>query len=177
MRAPAFTTSPLLFSRSAYHGHCLQSAKTIRVHYAKRPVAFKQWHASSSPDSERGGTTPDDDALSLELRNKVNELFGSRQNVTIELEADSNVQFKVRKREVEDEYRQTKAAWSVIGSIVALSVAAGIAFIALYATGAVHGSPNERRYDMPTFGKSSYINPYELLEENQGLQDDQVLSD
>ncbi|CDF32093.1 unnamed protein product [Chondrus crispus] len=172
----AFSPSLVLSPCRGYHGNFIHFSKTTRVYHANRVKVSRRWHASSIPEPEQGGNTADDDALNLELRNKVNELFGSRQNVSIEMEADSNVQFRVRKREVEYEYRQTKAAWSVIGSVAALSVAAGIAFIVLYATGAVHGSPNERRYDMPTFGTTSYIDPYELLEEESQFQDDQTLS-
>lgn len=151
----------------------LMDAKGLR--FGKRRVFAKPWRASSIPEPEQSGGMADDDALSLELRNKVNELFGSRQNVTIEMETDSGVQFNVRKTDVEAEYGQSKAAWSVIGSIAVLSVVAGIAFIALYTSGAVHGSKNERRYDMPTYGKNSYINPYELLEEDRQFQDARAL--
>lgn len=151
--------------------------ETKDFQFGKPRLLVRPWRASSIPEPDQSGSTADDDALNLELRNKVNELFGSRQNVSIEMETDSGVQFTVRKREVEVKYRETKAAWSVVGSIAVLSVVAGLAFIALYATGAVHGSPNERRYDMPTYGKNSYINPYELLEEDRQFQDARALSD
>lgn len=129
---------------------------------------------SSSQDPELSGNSEEDDALNRELQQKVIELFGSRQNVSIDVETDSGVQFIVRKREVAADYRQSKAAWTVITSIAVLSVVAGVAFTLLLYTGAVHGSDQTvRRYEMPTYGKSSYIDPYELLEDDREFQDAQ----
>lgn len=174
MNHMAFAASIAIFPRKR---RVMALTDSRQVHFGTPQRPPRIIRASSIPEPEQSGSTADDEELNLELQKKVNELFGSRQNVSIEMETDAGVQFTVRKREVEDEYRQTKAAWSVIGSIAALSVVAGIAFIALYASGAVHGSPNERRYDMPTYGKSSYINPYELLEEDRQFQDARALTE
>lgn len=140
-----------------------------------RPVKVRNrtvCHMSSRPDRELSGNSAEDEALQKELQQKVKELFGSRQNISIDVETDSGVQFIVRRRAVEADMRQTKAAWSIITSVAIISVVAGVAFIALFYSGAVHGSDQSTsKYDMPTYGKSSYINPYELLEDERELQE------
>lgn len=139
-----------------------------------RPIL---WRASSIPESEQSGSSAEDDRLSLELRKKVNELFGGRQNVKIEMETDSNVQFTVHNKDYGTGYQQTRYAWTLISSIAVISVVAGLAFAALFYSGAVHGSDQERRYEMPTYGKSSYVNPYELFEEDGQFKDANILPD
>lgn len=138
------------------------------------------WRASSLPPPPSSSNDPEDDALSRELRAKVNELFGGRHNVTIDIEPDSDsgrVQFTVRNRPLAAAHAQHQAqvrmAWNVITSIAVMSVVAGLAFVALFYSGAVHGAGEaERRYEMPTYGKSSYVDPYRLLEEErQAMQE------
>lgn len=93
------------------------------------------------------------------------------------METDSSVQFMVRNRNYGTEYRQTRYAWTVISSIAVISVVAGLAFAALFYSGAVHGSDQERRYEMPTYGRGSYVNPYELFEEDRQFKDSNTLPD
>ena len=57
-----------------------------------------------------------------------------------------------------------------------MSIVAGFIFTFLYYNGAVHGSSSAdaRRYDMPTYGTASYIDPYKLLdEERKAAENDQ----
>lgn len=152
--------------------------RVSRPSTVKRRFQRKIWHASQNRDSERSGIPADDEILNKELQKKVNELFGGRQNVKIEMEQDSSVQFTVRNRGIGSSYDETKAAWTVIGSITAFSLVVGIIFTIMFYSGAVHGSDqDDRRYDMPTYGKSSFINPYELLDEDREFQDAQMLPD
>lgn len=170
MSALAFSTPSLL--HRPFH-----LTRTPSTHHFSTPLPTSRplWRASSLPTPPSSSNEPDDDALSRELRAKVNELFGGRQNVTIEMESDSGgVQFNVRNRpSAAQQQSQTRMAWTVIGSIAIMSVVAGLAFVALVYSGAVHGADEaHRRYDMPTYGKSSYVDPYKLLDdERRALQD------
>lgn len=176
MFTAAFTTPMYLRGSNAFHPVTTQiRPRGFSTTYL--PSRTVLWRASSIPESEKSGGSAEDDTLSVEFRQKVNELFGGRQNVKIEMEADSGVQFTVRNKNYGTDYQQTKYAWAVISSIAVISVVAGLAFAVLFYSGAVHGSDQqERRYEMPTYGKSSYINPYELIEERQ-LRDANVLPD
>lgn len=111
----------------------------------------------------------------MELRKKVDELFGSRSNVTINVESDGDVLFNVRRASQDPNWDDQNTAWTIIRSILALSLCAGVVFTALYYSGAVHGaSQSERHYEMPTYGTRSYIEPYDLLDaERLQLQDTQ----
>lgn len=144
--------------------------------------------ASALPEPGSGGnTTPDDEVLQSELRAKVNELYGGRQNVRINVESDSPTVELVgranrfnRKNAIETNgtvkpvaewFRSTRY---IITFIVVVSLITGSFFTALYYSGAVHGfdSSDGGQYEMPTYGKSSYIDPYELLDsEARALQD------
>lgn len=174
MRCHAFA-SPLVPTRRVAHGAPLR-VRRQRFAIAKSLSPVYSLSMSSIPEPERNGSSADDEALNTELQKKVNELFGSRQNISIDVETDSGVQFTVRKNQVRADYDQTKAAWSVITSIAILSIIAGVVFTAMYYSGAIHGSdPTTKRYDMPAYGKSSYVNPYELLEEDRQMQEAQSL--
>lgn len=128
------------------------------------------WRASGIPEPERPAGSSDDDRLNRELRAKVEELFGNRKNVTIDMDTESGVQFVVQKAGAASESQQVKAAWTVIISTGVISIAAGILFTALYYTGAIHGSdPIDKRYEMPTYGSRSYIDPYQLLDDDTEL--------
>ncbi|KAI0561945.1 hypothetical protein FGB62_69g239 [Gracilaria domingensis] len=141
---------------------------TKRAHVARAP----SWRASGIPEPERAGSSADDERLSQELQAKVRELFGSRNNVTIDINADSDVQFVVQREDPALDAQQRKSAWAVIWSVGVISVAVGILFTALYYSGAVHGSfDSDKRYEMPTYGSHSYIDPYQLLEEGRQEQD------
>ncbi|PXF49062.1 hypothetical protein BWQ96_01200 [Gracilariopsis chorda] len=142
--------------------------------YRKRPhiVRASSWRASGIPEPESTGSSADDERLSQELQAKVTELFGSRNNITIDMNTDSDVQFIVQRSVASTEARQKRAAWSVIISVAVISVAAGVLFTAMYYAGAVHGSEDsDGRYEMPTYGTQSYIDPYRLLEEDRQIQE------
>lgn len=171
----AFTPiAPLLLHSKAATSR-LYGAPCPRQVRVSRPICAPSWHASSRPGPGSAGSSSEDDRLNSELQEKVNELFGSRKNVSIDIETDSGVQFTVRRGQDALEYQQMKNAWSVFISVGVISVAAGVIFMALYYSGAVHGSqtPN-RQYEMPTYGTRSYINPYEVLEEDRQFQDSQA---
>lgn len=105
------------------------------------------------------------------MQAKVKELFGSRNNITIDMNTDSDVQFIVQGSAADTEAKQKSAAWSVIISVGVISVVAGVLFTAMYYAGAVHGSEDsDGRYEMPTYGTQSYIDPYQLLEEERQIQ-------
>lgn len=147
------------------------------------------WRASLSPDPNNPAPADDDDALQEDLSAKVQELFGGRQNVTIDVEPDSNVRFIVRDnaRPAQQRRRQRqqpqqqqqqqdgqsavvqrlRSPWYIVSSIAVVSLVTGAVFTALYYSGAVHGydGSDPGHYEMPTYGKSSYIDPYELLEQ------------
>ncbi len=106
----------------------------------------------------------DDAELQRQLRAKVKELFGGSENVSILVTGD-RAEFTVRRAPNGETPSSYKTALATVASIAVISVVAGILFAYLYSTGAVHGSPQpQRRYDMPQFSTSSYIDPYELLE-------------
>lgn len=151
--------------------------------------------ASSLPDN-KGRATPDDETLQSELRAKVNELYGGRQNVRIDVDTDSStVQFTVRNRARPPVYssRNTIASSSspsagngnepitdlfrstryILTFIAVVSLVTGTFFTALYYSGAIHGfdRSNDSHYEMPAYGTDSYIDPYELLDqESKTLQ-------
>jgi len=154
--------------------HAISSTKRQHKHGARQHTQHQRttWHASSIPEPERAGNPTDDDVLNAALRNKVNELYGNRNNVTIDVEMDGEAMFNVRRGPKGADWDETKSAWMVIRSILVLSACAGIVFTALYYSGAVHGSSqSERRYEMPTYGSRSYIDPYEMLNDDRQLQD------
>lgn len=120
---------------------------------------------------------PEDDALQSDLQAKVNELFGGRQNVTIDMNTDSEVQFTVnrngRSGRAVVEPSVDRFRWYVFTSLVVVSVVTGAFFTALYYSGAVHGldPTDDRHYEMPSYGSGSYIDPYELLQHDREFQD------
>lgn len=118
------------------------------------------------------GPSREDAELNLELQAKVRELFGGRENVSIEMDdADGRAEFLVRTAPDGADYKEYRSAVWTVGSVVAMSVVAGLVFTFLFFTGAVHGSSNERRYEMPTYGTRTYINPYQVLDEDRIFQD------
>ncbi|CAN8070569.1 unnamed protein product [Agarophyton chilense] len=152
----------------------ITSSKSSPLAHEKRVrrVRAPSWRASGIPEPERTGSSADDERLNKELQAKVRELFGSRNNVTIDINRDSDVQFMVQKEDPVAEARQRKSAWTVVWSVGVLSLTAGILFTALYYSGAVHGSlDSDKRYEMPMYGSRSYIDPYQLLEEGRRAQD------
>ena len=134
--------------------------------------ATKTWKASNSSEPEQTGSSAEDEILQLELQQKVKELFGSRQNVTIDMDTERGVAFNIRREAGPTEEQQRKAAISVITSIVILSIAAGALFTGLYYNGAIHGSDNSnKRYEMPSYGSEAYVDPFELLEKDRQFQE------
>lgn len=145
---------------------------------ARRPAPQypHKWRASASPENDRTkGNIPDDEALQSELRAKVNELFGGRQNVSIDFDTtDSEVQFSVKRGErinpMVERFRSTRY---IVTFIVVVSLVTGTFFTALYYSGAIHGydPSDENHYEMPTYGTRSYVDPYELLQRDKQVQD------
>lgn len=144
--------------------------RPFRFAHRSRPSRASTWRAANVPEPEQPeSSASEDEVLSSSLQAKVKELFGSRQNVLIDVDTDSGVQFTVRRGNAE--LQETKAAWTVVVSIGVISIAAGAIFTVMYYAGAIHGSQDTaRRYEMPTYGSKSYINPYELLEQDRQLQ-------
>lgn len=116
---------------------------------------------SSQQQPERE-IAPENDALQRELRAKVKELFGGAENVTIAVNTDSP-KFTVRRAPdgvaSPTEYRQ---AVTTVASIAVLSVVAGLMFIYMYNTGAIHGSP-QPDHSHSSYSSSRRYDPYTLL--------------
>lgn len=136
---------------------------------ASRTVAPRITSAAEIPDGEswsngdRGGQV-DDAQLQRELRDKVKELYGGSENVSILVTGDK-AEFTVRKGPADQDMSTYKAAVGTAASIALMSIAAGLLFSFLYYTGAVHdSSQTPRRYDMPKFSSDTYVDPYTLLE-------------
>lgn len=116
-------------------------------------------------DDDGPSGSVDDARLNHELRMKVKELYGSAENVSIESNGDS-VEFRVMRSPDGGNLTEYRSAVFTVQSIVVMSIVAIIGFAAMVKIGAVHdGAVTERTYEMPTYGKSSYVNPYELLQE------------
>lgn len=114
-------------------------------------------------NGDRNGQA-DDAQLQRELREKVRELYGGSENVSILVTGDK-AEFTVRKGPEDQDMSSYKSAVGTAASIVLMSVAAGLLFSFLYYTGAVHdSSQTHRRYDMPKYASDTYIDPYTLLE-------------
>ena len=108
----------------------------------------------------------EDARLHSELRAKVNELFGGSENVTIRVDGGDRAEFTVRTAPDGGEMQSYRHALVTVASIAAMSAIAGVLFMYLFSTGAVHGSPQpQKRYEMPTYSTRSYIDPYELLQQ------------
>lgn len=123
----------------------------------------------------KSDASAEDELLHSELREKVKELFGGRQNVTIDMQKDSDVRFIVHgqgTRTMSPEVQWLRSPRYFLTFIVAVSVVTGAFFTAMYYTGAVHGYDlsDKHHYEMPTYGKDSYIDPYELLQKEQQRQ-------
>lgn len=144
-----------------------------RLSYVSKSMTkIKTWKISNMSEPEQTGSSAEDEMLQVELQQKVKELFGSRQNVTINMDTESEVAFNVRRAAGPTEEEQRKSAISVITTIVILSIAAGALFTGLYYNGAIHGSDNSnKRYEMPSYGSKSYMDPFELLEEDRQFQE------
>lgn len=135
-------------------------------------------HASASPEQDRPtGNTPEDEVLHTELRAKVKELFGGRQNVRIDIDKDvTSVQFTVGNKTPTTPSSSSSATIDnqvirsrryILTFIAIVSLITGTVFTSLYYSGAVHGfdSNDDSHYEMPTYGTNSYIDPYQLLDD------------
>lgn len=171
----AFPTVHFVPQRTAAW-HSVSPASTRQLRVSKRPVHERsRWQANTSPENDRTtGNTPEDDELHSELRAKVNELFGGRHNVKIDVNTDSDVQFFVQRKKHSNpvlEWMRTPSY--VFTFIIVVSLITGTFFTVLYYSGAIHGfnSSDDGHYEMPSYGSSSYIDPYELLKRDRELQD------
>jgi hypothetical protein len=119
-------------------------------------------------DSEINESADDDDRLQLELRLKVRELYGGRENVAIVTEGlDDSVEFRVRQGPGGVDYTSYRAAWFTVGGVLVSALLSMGLFFYLVKTGAVHDSTGTRaRHEMPSYGTRTYIDPYELLQED-----------
>jgi hypothetical protein len=118
-------------------------------------------------DGRAGDGLAEDSVLARELRLKVQELYGSSDNVAIVSKPDS-VEFRVLRRAVEED-GELRSAWFTVLSIGVVTVLSIAGFAALVNLGAVHDArTTDRTYEMPAYGKRSYVNPYELLQEGPG---------
>jgi hypothetical protein len=111
------------------------------------------------------GGDPENERLYKELRSKVDELYGSAENVSIVSRADDTVDFRVMRPSSAKEYRM---AWMTVGSIAALTALSFAAFAFLSQTGAIHSGTN-RTFEAPTYKTRTYVNPYSLLEQDEIL--------
>ena len=128
-------------------------------------------YAAQTPN-DKGGTSDagyrsnDDEKLQSELNDKIRELFGGSENISIKMDEDDSAEFLVRRGPGGVNVSSYRFAWVNASSVlIAVSAIAGLLFAYLYFSGAVHGSPSpNRRYEMPTYKTRSYIDPYELLD-------------
>jgi hypothetical protein len=121
----------------------------------------------SGPNKRIESSDSENDRLYRELRSKVNELYGSADNVTIVSQNDDTVDFRVL-RPGSAEATAYRSAWMTIGSIAGLAALSFAVFALLSQTGAIH-TANNPRYEMPTYKTRSYVDPYSLLEQDEGL--------
>lgn len=129
---------------------------------ARRRTPPRCRRAPSMRDRDAG---EEDVLLARELRRKVSELYGGAENVAISSTRDG-VDFRVIRGPARDEEAQVRSAWITLASIGVVAVLSVAAFGVLMSVGAVHGSGvGEREYEMPAYGRRSYVNPYELLEQ------------
>jgi hypothetical protein len=119
-------------------------------------------------DSEINESADDDDRLHRELTRKVRELYGGRENVAIVTEGqDDAVEFRVRQGPGGIDFTTYRTAWFTIGGVLACAVVSLGLFTFLLKTGAVHDAAGTKsRHAMPSYGSRTYINPYELLQED-----------
>lgn len=192
MVASAFTTTPsvTLLNRTSLIAStskllCPTKSRTSQPCRSSLIISRPNWFASQTPEQDPIPPSPEDEALQQELRAKVNELFGGRQNVSIDIDPDSGrAKFSVLRQRAgvagrgasiaeADQAIERNSALTIIQTIAIVSLLTGIVFTALYYSGAVHGSNSAdmRHYDMPTYGTKSYINPYELLDDDRQFQD------
>lgn len=145
---------------------CVPNTTSQRVKWTSNAMYGKDGTPDASAEDER---------LQSELQAKVNELFGGRQNITIDMKKDSDVRFIVRrsagygKKSASPEVQWVRSPRYIMTFIVVVSIVTGAFFTALYYSGAVHGYDlsDNRHFEMPTYGKDSYIDPYELLRKEQ----------
>lgn len=162
-RARVFSSRSVLYRRST---RCLPSVASQRATW----IANAMYGKDGTPDA-----SAEDERLQSELQAKVNELFGGRQNVTIDMKKDSDVRFIVRRSTSYDrksespEVQWLRSPRYIMTFIIVVSVVTGAFFTALYYSGAVHGYDlsDNRHFEMPTYGKDSYIDPYEMLRKEQ----------
>lgn len=121
----------------------------------------------------RDGPEADDSALARELQLRVKELYGGSDNVAIESGADS-VEFRVLRAGRSAEAEELRSAWFTVLSIGVATAISIAGFAALVNLGAVHDARlTSRDYEMPAYGKRSYVNPYELLQDEAAGSDTQ----
>lgn len=158
-------------SANSWHGLVTQRSslrthnKTVRRCPSRRFARSVRMTGNSGPGERKAAD--DDDQLQQELRMRVQELYGSRDNIAIETNgAGDTVDFRVIGGPRGPDLTSYRSAWFTIASIVGLAFLAGVLFTGLYYKGAVHLDTKEpRRYAMPTLNTASYVEPYELLEE------------
>lgn len=147
-------------------------------------ISCKKWLAvaprrrpRARPPIVTGGTdqpgigdnfTSDDEQLYRELREKVRELYGGRENVAIDaMDSDELVEFKVRTAPDGSNVSAYRAAWFTVGSIIAAVVISVGVFAVMVKVGAVHDASLKRReYDMPSYRNRSYVQPMDFLQED-----------
>lgn len=164
IRRPQVFSSKSVFLRRSTR--CVPSTASQRVTWAANAMYGKDGTPDASAEDER---------LQSELQAKVNELFGGRQNITIDMKKDSDVRFIVRRSTGYDgksespELQWLRSPRYIMSFIIVVSIVTGAFFTALYYSGAVHGYDlsDNRHFEMPTYGKDSYIDPYELLQKEQ----------
>lgn len=164
------------FASPRLPGQLASLSSEVQVCSKRRYQRYASYHqrgvkvvrASQLPSEENlpnGGTDNHDDAqLQNELREKVKELFGGSENVSIVVDGD-RADFTVLTAPDGSNVTEYRQAIVTVASIALMSAAAGLLFTFLYYSGAVHGATApQTRYEMPTYATRSYVDPYELLE-------------
>lgn len=121
-----------------------------------------------------GGDT-DDGVLARDLQQRVQELYGSASDNVALSDVDDAKFRALRGLDSKKQETEVRSAWFTLISIgVATAVSiAGFAF--LVHVGAVHDATRSARdYEMPAYGKWSYVNPYELLDEDSARLDNKA---
>lgn len=115
----------------------------------------------------------DDEQLYRELRQKVNEFYGGRENVAIDDKAsEDSVEFRVKTAPDGSNLSTYRAAWFTVTSIVVLVVVSVSIFAVMVKVGAVHdGSARLREYDMPNYRSRPYMEELQMPLEGTGNAD------
>ncbi|KAK4537221.1 hypothetical protein CDCA_CDCA11G3246 [Cyanidium caldarium] len=129
-------------------------------------------------DHQKEPSRISDEELFASLRRRARELYEDLPTDSSATTAPVSAplfSWKALQEALQSGDRGTRQALFVVFSVAVLSALSGLLFTFLYFTGAVHGPSPHGMHEAPTYGRDSYVNPYEMLErESQRLLDRHV---